>query len=488
MSSVRILSVVGLSLCVLFSAYGKERAPKAKTPSSGKIPTISVFFVGEDDAANPIAAEAGRIFRLELRKEKRATYADVNVLLEDANPPGKLALDDGKKLYKQGKELLDQLKPDDAFPVLNDAWASYASAFSYLTDEDKAELKELCLDLAKSSFLAKKKQALTPEIALHRAFLLDPELAFNAKRLSPRMEKIFSDAKTSKQDSPKTSFRVESAPSFSEVYINGAFVGVTPLALTEVTVGENFVSVRKDGYEKYTNVVAVSPSGKSQEVALLTQLPEGKLLEEAIKESRLGAGNIKPSQAMMEFYKFYQLDLVAFGDVESTEDGKVKIVVYLYDLRPAKLERINRREIIIDPTATGRDAEYNKLVNKLFLEEVKDSKGKPIKDKSGKNVEVAVDLSGVKKAKSQDVCDEQIKALQLSNGGKPVDREEVCGLAKQKLFDRRGVRIALAAGGIVVVGVITRVLIFAFASKDFDCDPDKDGGCVGVDLDGDGNF
>ena len=382
MGSVRILSVVGLSLCVFFSAFAKDKSAKstAKTPA-GKIPSMSVFFVGEDDAANPIAAEAGRIFRLELRKEKRATYADVNVLLEDANPPGKLALDEGKKLYKQGKELLDQLKPDDAFPVLNDAWASYASAFSYLTDEDKTELKELCLDLAKSSFLAKKKQAVTAELALHRAFLLDPNLAFDAKRLSPRMEKVFSDAVASKQNSPKTNLRVESAPSYSEVYINGVFAGVTPLALTDVTAGENFVSVRKDGYEKYTNVVNVNPSGKSQEIALLTQLPQGKLLEDAIKESRLGAGNIKPSQAMMEFYKFYQLDLVAFGDAESTEDGKVKIVVYLYDLRPTKLERINRREIIIDPAAAGRDAEYNKLVDKLFLEEAKDSKGKLIKDK-----------------------------------------------------------------------------------------------------------
>jgi hypothetical protein len=483
MALVRTLSVVGLSLCVLFSAHGKDKGSNSetKTPASaGKIPTMSVFFVGEDDAANPIAAEAGRVFRVELRKEKRVTYTDVNVLLEDANPPGKLALDDGKKLYKQGKELLEQLKPDDAFPLLNDAWASYASTFSYLTDEDKAELKELCLDLAKSSFLAKKKQALTPEIALHRAFLIEPDLAFDAKRLSPRMEKAFSDAKASRQNSPKTKLRVESAPSYSEVYVNGAFVGVTPLMLSDITVGENFVSVRKDGYEKYTNVIAVSPLGNSQEVALLTQLPQGKLLEEAIKESRLGAGNIKPSQAMMEFYKFYQLDLVAFGDVESTEDGKVKIVVYLYDLRPTKLERINRREIIIDPTASSRDIEYNKLVDTLFIEKTKDRKGN--------FVEAAVDLSGIKKAKTQDVCDEQIKALQLANGGQPVDREEVCGAPKQKLFQRRGVRIALAAGGVVVVAAIARILVFAFSQKDFDCDPDKDGSCVGIDLDGDGTF
>jgi hypothetical protein len=490
MIAIRALSIVGLTFCLL-GACSKNKSTNTGA-SGGKqkaAPSMSVFFVGEDDEASVIAAETARVFRLDLRGQNKALYKEVNTVLEDNNPPGKLALEEGKKLYKQGRELLDQLKPEDAFPILNDAWASYASAYSYLTDEEKMELKELCLDLAKSSFLSRKKQAVSPETALLRVFLLDPSATFDARRLSPRMEKVFADAKAAKDSAAKTTLKVESAPSFSEVYINGIFAGVTPIEIPDVATGENFISVRKDGYEKYSNVVTVTPNGKTQEVALLSQLQKGKLLDEVIKESRASAGNIKPSKAMQEFGSDpYFLDLVAFGDAETLEDGKVKIVVYLYDLRRLKQERINRREIIIDPKSAGREGEYSKLADKIFLSEVRDSKGKLVTDKNGKVIEIPVDLSGEKKEKAVDVCEEQVKLIQLANGNQPVDKEELCGIKKPPIYKRKWFRISAASLVGVVALAAVRTIIFVVATPELDCDPDKDGNCAGVDLDGNGDF
>lgn len=397
-------------------------------------PRMSAYFYPEDDDAAPLAAEADRVFRVEFAKSTLVSYVDVNRLLEGEQPPALLALEDAQKKYAEGKELLAALKPEKALPLLDDAFRIYVGSLSYAPDNQ--ELTEICLDLAKASFLSKaRKKSVTPEVALRRALLLTPSLSFDPARLSPRMKETFEAAQKDIENAPRGTFRVESSPSFAEVYIDGKYVGVTPLDVPDLTVGEHFLSVRKNGYEKYTSLIEVSADKTGSILASLVDLPRGKLLVDAVTSARVDAGTTTAANSILEFRGLFQLDQVILGSTETLEENKIRVTAYLYDLRSKA--RLNRVQIDIDPTLPGREDTLISFARSIFE---------------------GVDLSGFLAAPDDAI--------------KPPDTRD-----KPSIFSRKGFYISVGGIFLVAAGVITAV---TFEPR-FRCGANQ-GSCVGIDI------
>jgi len=51
---------------------------------------------------------------------------------------------------------------------------------------------------------------------------------------------------------------VSSSPSTANVYLDSVYVGTTPYALTDVTVGSHVIKVSKDGYSDWSKIVKVT--------------------------------------------------------------------------------------------------------------------------------------------------------------------------------------------------------------------------------------
>jgi hypothetical protein len=63
---------------------------------------------------------------------------------------------------------------------------------------------------------------------------------------------------------------VSSTPSGAQVFLDNAFIGITPLTLESVASGTHTVTIRMDGYEEYSTTTPVNAGATSTVSAALT--------------------------------------------------------------------------------------------------------------------------------------------------------------------------------------------------------------------------
>lgn len=414
-------------------------------------PRTSAYFYAEDEgdeASTAFAASVNRVFRVDMRKNKLVSYVELNLVLDSDNPPYMLAIEQAKKKYAEGVSQLKASKADKAVPILNEAFLLYLSAFSFT--QDATEVREICLDLAKAAFLS-RKPIVSAETAFRRALLLDPSLTFQVDRYeNPRLEEPFLAAQKSISDAPKGKFRVDSTPKAAEVYIDGSYAGITPVEVPNLGVGEHFLTVRRDGYERYNDLIVVSEKTTESTAAYLNELPRAPLLAEVVSASRLEAGKttLVGDSAILGFKTLGALNIVVLGSVEPVDDKQIKVTAYVYDLRSR--QRINRKERDFNATSPALDAELAAFSREVLL----DAKKKPIP------------LDGKPLDEKQLLCtDESSK------------NDPNCKTEKPSIFLRPWF-IPTAVGGAAVVGLGVAAALGAFTPQ-FQC---NDGSCVGTGL------
>ena len=69
------------------------------------------------------------------------------------------------------------------------------------------------------------------------------------------------------------SVQIISTPGGADVYVNGAYVGITPLSFQKVQAGSYTVEIRSDGYIPYTSTGQVIAGQNIQISAALTPVP-----------------------------------------------------------------------------------------------------------------------------------------------------------------------------------------------------------------------
>jgi hypothetical protein len=420
--------------------------------ADGAKPRVGVFFYPEeeDDATSALSTNANRVFRFDLKKNKALAYIELNQALDSDNPPYKLAFEQAKKKYAEGVSLLKASKAEKAVPVLNESFLLYLNSFSF--NQDAEEVREVCLDLAKAAFLS-RKPLVSAETAFRRALLLDPSLKFSVERYeNPRLEEPFNAAKLQLAAAEKGSFLVESTPSHAEIYIDGTFAGVSPVTVSDLSLGEHFVSVRKDGYERYNDLIVVNAKSTEKMVAYLNELPRLRLFEEAITASKLDVGKneLDAASPVLNFKNLYALDIMILGNIDHTEGDptKLRVTAYVYDLRSR--QRINRKEREFSTTSPSLDTDIAAFARSAFL----DANKKPIR------------LDGTPLDEKQLLCVEE------KTKNDPNCKPEKPPISSRPWF--------IPAVSVLAVGAVGSALFFSgVLVPEFQC---NDGSCVGTGL------
>jgi hypothetical protein len=173
---------------------------------------------------------------------------------------------------QEGEELLKQGKQDYIEGRFEEAVEKLSLALKLLTDKDKLIDAHLHIGLCHFALgnKDKAKEQLGEILRLNPAQRLDPLY------YPPDFINLLEEARTGILGQLK----VESEPSIAQVFIDGEFVGVTPVELTEIAAGEHSLRIVKQGFKEREETFVLKVGEKKTVTMNLEKETEKKKEEE----------------------------------------------------------------------------------------------------------------------------------------------------------------------------------------------------------------
>src|SRR5262249_15539580 len=128
------------------------------------------------------------------------------------------------------------------------------------------------------------------------------------------------------------SLEIRSEPAGAQAFVDGRFIGATPVSAEGLLVGRHFVTFKREGYQKA--VVRAQVSAKRQETvsADLRRSEKYLLLQQSIDRARTEFGVGTASSSMQDLRAFLFIDQVVFVRM-SGQLPHLEVEGALYDLR-----------------------------------------------------------------------------------------------------------------------------------------------------------
>ncbi len=236
--------------------------------------------------------------------------------------------------------------------LLEDAQQSYKSKdYANATRQSERILESL---LALEPWMKDRQRLETVLLLQAKIFLSQPDQRDNARAAAARIlrlvpffpwrnvvqdQELLSLLQEAEQDLKTAKpglVVVQSNIAFSEVYLDGFYVGVTPLQL-QVPQGEHLIRVRKPGYIPSTRLIAVQPGTENDAVDLSLDTAHNKLPYDNVL-AKVGdeLGKPQAGPALRELRSLLYADQVMAGRFFE-ENGKARLKIWLYDLRSEQL-------------------------------------------------------------------------------------------------------------------------------------------------------
>jgi hypothetical protein len=172
---------------------------------------------------------------------------------------------------QEGEELLKQGKQDYIEGRFEEAVEKLSLALKLLTDKDKLIDAHLHIGLCHFALgnKDKAKEQLVEILRLNPAQRLDPLY------YPPDFINLLDEARTGILGQLK----VESDPSIAQVFIDGEFIGITPVEITEIAAGEHTLRIVKQGF-KERGETFVLKVGEKKTVTMNLEKETEKIKEE----------------------------------------------------------------------------------------------------------------------------------------------------------------------------------------------------------------
>lgn len=231
------------------------------------------------------------------------------------------------ELMDRAAAAYEELELDAAVELLQTAIAKYEQHAAYLPAT--GDVVRGCIRLAAMRML--RDEASDARDVLRRAFALEPNAEPDARMYNPAMRTTFHEVRAALTQQPKGSLALASTPSYAEVYLDGRFVGVSPVSVSEVVAGRHFVRLVKDGYVATGQMVDVR--GGQQTNATLRLSPTKRFDDfDTLADQAVVHGNL---DAIEQLGVLLNLDLLVMAKV-SLDGERVELRSTLYDLNARK--------------------------------------------------------------------------------------------------------------------------------------------------------
>lgn len=232
--AVRILAlVVGIWLTLLGG------------PARGQTTSATlVVFAGEPEAEVP-AARIFRAARENMRQARAFTFKDVDDVL--GRPAGPAGASRAEELYQKGREAYDNLELEEAVKLLRQA----ARDLDARVDEvlDRQTFTDIYIYWGAALVLSgKKKQG---EKIFRKLLVLHPDSELDSMVFPPSLTATFSRIASEVQRSGTGGLRIDSSTPGAEVWVDGTFRGISPVALERLAEGEHIIRLVRRGYRNW---------------------------------------------------------------------------------------------------------------------------------------------------------------------------------------------------------------------------------------------
>lgn len=238
-------------------------APTAKAPWAGRVVVFGV-------PKQPSAAEATLRLEGELHdalsgQPELLQWADPATLVPASAPEG---LDEGDKLFNEGKDAYDNLDTEKAATKFSAAADYYRQHAAELKPE---KLARTCIFLGSTLML--NGEAPKAQTAFTCAALAEPSVRPENGLFGQDVHDAFNTARAALLRQPKGTLNVDSVPAGAHVFVRGQYLGLTPLQGVELPPGPQQVVLTLQGHESFGVFKEVSSGQTAGVSATLEPLP-----------------------------------------------------------------------------------------------------------------------------------------------------------------------------------------------------------------------
>lgn len=294
-----------------------------------------------------------------LKRNPRLDFKDLDTRLADfAQEVPQDQIDQGRQLYAEGQKALTALEMGAAIKKLEQAIDVLAKVLPYIK---KQELADAMMALGAACYENGDKKSARATFIRLLTWRSDYKVDIN--KYPPPLIAAVEDARKEVDKARRGSLEIRSEPEGAQAYVDGRYVSVTPTFAEGLTVGEHWVTLKKEGYKKAVMPASVSAKVQQQVSLPLERSSKYLLVEQALKnvDKSLGAGELDKSVDDLKEILF--IDHGVFVRATAAAPGFLHVDAFLYDLRTRKqLGRVTR-----DVKLAETDKALQPLASQLYM-------------------------------------------------------------------------------------------------------------------------
>ena len=353
--------------CLIMLACGAAHAARLTSVVRG-------VGAGSDKAA----ALVGYYVRDFFSKDERFDLVDTSKELGNADRDRALkAFQLAEENMQRGREAYDNLDLDSAVDLLNKALTKYETFAAYVNDFNK--VSETLMLLGATNLLRGEEK---PGIKrLEQAVCVYPKVEPDPRIFNPAMRTRFQSIVSKLGNRATGSVELTSSPSYAEAYVDGRFVGVTPVLVDNLTEGRHYLRMEKTGFKPWGKVLEVVGRSESNENGVLRNTAHlddfERAVDGAIKQLFVVGRNsdnpsadpaIVDSRANSFVGQIGQLANAQQAFIAKvTLDGEtVEVSAIQYQINPYKRLRQARRTFAYDARAGTYEREIGSMMQEHF--------------------------------------------------------------------------------------------------------------------------
>lgn len=398
-----------LSRCFAIVTLLSTAALAAPPPTPRR---ISVLVVPMDKGAESLQVKLETYMLETLGEYQGLTIKPTDELF--GNPPdeeSEASLKRAELGFKESKEAFEARSYEDAERKLRATVKEFTKAAAALKT-----CGHLCDAVAMyAAVLQARGDVEEAKIAILDLQALGPTFELDRKKYPQEFISLRATVATSRNAQLRGNVNLKTKPNGARVYLDGEFMGYTPIKLETLAVGKHILRVHRPGFKQWGTVVEVSPE-ETPITQDLVATPGYKAYDSVLDKLAGEALKEKGGATMGSLAKTFAIDRALVGVLKEVNDsGGSELVLGLYDMKNGTRLAAKRANFQGDEYGQLK-SELGRMVNQLMTaaegggEKVTKS-ADPLDGRSGQEDWNAEDKGGNRTTKDK-----------KKKGGDPLDR------------------------------------------------------------------
>lgn len=203
-------------------------------------------------------------------------------------------------------------------------------------------------------------------LAVQDLIALAPTYELPLKKFDKEFISFRAQIATSSTAALRGNVAVKTTPPGARIYLDGEFMGYSPMTLQTLTIGKHMVRIERPGFKQWGQIVEVSPEDMDLK-ADLTATPQYKSYDGQLDKVATEITKDKPGSSIIGMGKSLGLDRAVVGTLkEINENGSMEMVMGWYDLAGSG-KRLSTKKVIFQGDEFGQlKSEVVRVVTQLI--------------------------------------------------------------------------------------------------------------------------